>query len=115
MEMHEPYTFLNGLTVADMEDLLEDIQVLPIPQPASSCAWLCPALHCLSPPPHTPPSDPTAHSPSPQVYMELEQGKNVDFWRDMTTITEDEIAKLRKLEASGKGPGKQRETSSQLL
>lgn len=41
----------------------------------------------------------------PQVYMELEQGKNADFWRDMTTITEDEIAKLRKLEASGKGPG----------
>lgn len=38
--------------------------------------------------------------------MELEQGKNVDFWRDMTTITEDEISKLRKLEASGKGPGK---------
>lgn len=38
--------------------------------------------------------------------MELEQGKNVDFWRDMTIITEDEIAKLRKLEASGKGPGK---------
>lgn len=37
--------------------------------------------------------------------MELEQGKNADFWRDMTTITEDEIAKLRKLEASGKGPG----------
>lgn len=37
--------------------------------------------------------------------MELEQGKNVDFWRDMTTITEDEISKLRKLEASGKGPG----------
>lgn len=37
--------------------------------------------------------------------MELEQGKNADFWRDMTIITEDEIAKLRKLEASGKGPG----------
>ncbi|KAL8177684.1 UNVERIFIED_CONTAM: hypothetical protein K2H54_016298 [Gekko kuhli] len=69
VEMHEPYTFLNGLTVSDMEDLLEDIQ----------------------------------------VYMELEQGKNVDFWRDMTVITEDEIAKLRKLEASGKGPGERRE------
>ncbi|XP_038626641.1 cactin [Tachyglossus aculeatus] len=69
VEMHEPYTFLNGLTVSDMEDLLEDIQ----------------------------------------VYMELEQGKNVDFWRDMTIITEDEISKLRKLEASGKGPGERRE------
>nr|XP_048289716.1 cactin [Myodes glareolus] len=65
VEMQEPYTFLIGLTVADMEDLLEDIQ----------------------------------------VYMDLEQGKNVDFWRNMTSITEDEISKLRKLEASGKGPG----------
>ncbi|XP_015221015.2 splicing factor Cactin [Lepisosteus oculatus] len=69
VEMHEPYTFLNGLTVSDMDDLLEDIK----------------------------------------VYMELEQGKNVDFWRDMTIITEDEISKLRKLEASGKGPGDRRE------
>ncbi|XP_056598836.1 splicing factor Cactin [Triplophysa dalaica] len=69
VEMHEPYTFLNGLTATDMEDLLEDIK----------------------------------------VYMELEQGKNVDFWRDMTTITEDEIGKLRKLETSGKGPGDRRE------
>jgi len=65
VEMHEPYTFLNGLTVTDMDDLLEDIK----------------------------------------IYMELEQGKNVDYWRDMTTITEDEISKLHKLEASGKGPG----------
>ncbi|XP_029561472.1 cactin [Salmo trutta] len=69
VEMHEPYTFLNGLTVTDMDDLLEDIK----------------------------------------VYMELEQGKNVDYWRDMTTITEDEISKLRKLEASGKGPGDRRD------
>ena len=96
VEMHEPYTFLNGLTVADMEDLLEDIQVPPGPAPA--------------PAPRPRPRVP--HRPSPplrtfrlQVYMELEQGKNADFWRDMTTITEDEIAKLRKLEASGKGPG----------
>ncbi|OCU00325.1 cactin [Xenopus laevis] len=69
VEMHEPYTFLNGLTVSDLEDLLEDIQ----------------------------------------IYMELEQGKNVDFWRDMTVITEDEISKLRKLGTSGKGPGERRE------
>ncbi|XP_050002608.1 cactin-like [Alexandromys fortis] len=69
VEVHEPYTFLIGLTVADMEDLLEDIR----------------------------------------VYMDLEQGKNVDFWRDMTSITEDEISKLCKLEASGKGQGERRE------
>lgn len=31
VEMHEPYTFLNGLTVSDMEDLVEDIQVLALP------------------------------------------------------------------------------------
>jgi hypothetical protein len=27
VEMHEPYTYLNGLHVADLEDLLEDIKV----------------------------------------------------------------------------------------
>ena len=25
--MHEPYTYLNGLTTTDLEDLLEDIKV----------------------------------------------------------------------------------------
>lgn len=34
VEMHEPYTFLNGLTVSDMEDLVEDIQV-----PGLSAGW----------------------------------------------------------------------------
>lgn len=33
VEMHEPYTFLNGLTVSDMEDLVEDIQVPALPPP----------------------------------------------------------------------------------
>lgn len=27
VEMHEPYTYLNGLTISDLEDLLEDIKV----------------------------------------------------------------------------------------
>ena len=27
VEMHEPYTYLNGLTIRDLEDLLEDIKV----------------------------------------------------------------------------------------
>lgn len=93
VEMHEPYTFLNGLTVADMEDLLEDIQVTAARPP-----------HSLSAPANVP-CPHLAYVRPAQVYMELEQGKNVDFWRDMTIITEDEIAKLRKLEASGKGPG----------
>lgn len=44
MEMHEPYTFLNGLTVADMEDLLEDIQVRPAvcPTTTTSRPQACP-------------------------------------------------------------------------
>ena len=34
----------------------------------------------------------------------MELGKNVDFWRDMTTIVEDELTNLRKIDpdASGK-------------
>ncbi|XP_055379455.1 splicing factor Cactin [Condylostylus longicornis] len=61
MQMHEPYTFLNGLGVSDLEDLLVDIR----------------------------------------VYIELEKGKNSEFWEDMTTIVEDELQKLKKLELGG--------------
>lgn len=60
IEMHEPYTYLYGLTIVDMEDLLEDIK----------------------------------------VYLELEQGKNTDYWRDIVTVTNDELSKLRKLDNS---------------
>ncbi|KAI8481879.1 hypothetical protein Bbelb_404110 [Branchiostoma belcheri] len=63
VEMHEPYTFLTGLTMTDLEDLVEDIK----------------------------------------VYMELEQGKNADFWKDMTVIAEDELNKLKKLEQTQRG------------
>nr|CAD7425823.1 unnamed protein product [Timema monikensis] len=56
--MHEPYTYLNGLTIKDLEDLIEDIK----------------------------------------VYKELERGKNLDYWNDITVIVEDELHKLRKLE-----------------
>lgn len=47
VEMHEPYTFLNGLTVTDMDDLLEDIKVRSyITFKYKSCVtlflrWLC--------------------------------------------------------------------------
>lgn len=58
VEMHEPYTYLNGLTIKDLEDLIEDIK----------------------------------------VYKELERGKNLDYWNDITVIVEDELHKLRKLE-----------------
>lgn len=58
VEMHEPYTYLNGLTIKDLEDLIEDIK----------------------------------------VYKELERGRNLDYWNDITVIVEDELHKLRKLE-----------------
>lgn len=58
VEMHEPYTYLNGLQIKDLEDLVEDIK----------------------------------------VYQELERGKNLDYWMDITVIVEDELHKLRKLE-----------------
>ncbi|XP_028130459.2 LOW QUALITY PROTEIN: cactin [Diabrotica virgifera virgifera] len=58
VEMHEPYTYLNGLHIKDLEDLVEDIK----------------------------------------VYKELERGKNLDYWNDITVIVEDELQKLRKLE-----------------
>lgn len=62
VEMHEPYTYLYGLTIQDLEDLLEDIK----------------------------------------VYLELEEGKNADYWRDIITVTQDELAKLRKLDTSSR-------------
>uniref|UniRef100_A0A0B7AJL8 Splicing factor Cactin n=1 Tax=Arion vulgaris TaxID=1028688 RepID=A0A0B7AJL8_9EUPU len=62
IEMHEPYSYLYGLTIRDLEDLLEDIK----------------------------------------VYLELEEGKNADYWRDIITVTQDELAKLRKRDPSGR-------------
>lgn len=58
VEMHEPYTYLNGLATQDLEDLIEDIK----------------------------------------VYKELERGKNLDYWHDITVIVEDELHKLRKMQ-----------------
>ena len=49
-----------GLTITDLEDLLEDIK----------------------------------------VYLELEQGKNTEYWRDIVTVTEDELLKLKKLDST---------------
>ncbi|XP_060073611.1 splicing factor Cactin-like [Ylistrum balloti] len=60
IEMHEPYTYLYGLTIPDLDDLLEDIK----------------------------------------VYLELEEGKNADYWRDIITVTKDELNKLKKLDTS---------------
>ncbi|XP_055956096.1 splicing factor Cactin isoform X2 [Patella vulgata] len=62
IEMHEPYTYLYGLTITDLEDLLEDIK----------------------------------------VYLELEQGKNADYWRDIITVSQDELNKLRKLDTTSR-------------
>lgn len=47
VEMHEPYTFLNGLTATDMEDLLEDIKVCVRERERNNrlTLWLVQALH----------------------------------------------------------------------
>ncbi|GAB6028533.1 hypothetical protein CHUAL_002680 [Chamberlinius hualienensis] len=62
IEMLEPYACLNGLSIHDLEDLLEDIK----------------------------------------VYMELEKGKNLDYWNDITIIVEEELYKLRKADTANK-------------
>jgi hypothetical protein len=66
VEMHEPSTYLNGLTIRDLEDLLADIKVYT------------------------------------DLVQQQKSGKNLQnydeqYWKDITTITEDELAKLRKL------------------
>lgn len=38
-----------------------------------------------------------------KVYLELEEGKNADYWRDIITVTNDELSKLRKLDNTQKG------------
>lgn len=40
-----------------------------------------------------------------QVYMELEKGKNLDYWNDITILVEDELQKLRKLERQSEFEG----------
>lgn len=37
------------------------------------------------------------------VYKELEQGKNAEYWRDITTIVEDELHALRRVDVGSKG------------
>lgn len=60
--MHEPYHYLNGLGIRDLEDLLADVRVY-------------------------------------QSLGKIEQ--NDEYWRDLTTIAEEELAKLRKLQREG--------------
>ena len=42
-----------------------------------------------------------------KVYVELEEGKNVEFWKDMTVIAEDELMKLKKITPEGQGKAHQ--------
>ena len=37
------------------------------------------------------------------MYLELEQGKNEEYWRDIVTVTEDELAKLKRLDSNTRG------------
>jgi hypothetical protein len=38
-----------------------------------------------------------------KVYMDLEQGRHLDFWKDITVVCETELHKLRKAESSMAG------------
>ncbi|VDK25450.1 unnamed protein product [Taenia asiatica] len=40
------------------------------------------------------------------VYMELEKGQNVEYWRDMTVIVEDELRRLKQDEDAEGGGGR---------
>lgn len=35
--------------------------------------------------------------------MQLEKGRNAEYWRDITTVVEDELHKLRRLEGGACG------------
>ena len=38
------------------------------------------------------------------MYMEMEkEEKNIEFWRDITIITEEELSKLRKIDPNTRG------------
>ncbi|GAA49403.1 hypothetical protein CLF_103019 [Clonorchis sinensis] len=37
------------------------------------------------------------------VYMQLEKGRNAEYWRDITTVAEDELNKLRRAENDSAG------------
>ncbi|VEL21491.1 unnamed protein product [Protopolystoma xenopodis] len=79
IDILEPTQFLLGLTVEDLEDLLEDIKI---------------------------------------VYMELEKGRNADYWRDITIVAEDELRKLRQasgLSSSNRSDGRTSATISQAV
>ena len=67
VEMHEPSTYLNGLTIRDLEDLLADIRVY------------------------------TDLLQQQQKSGTKSQQYDQQYWQDITTITDDELAKLRKL------------------
>ncbi|CAF3340899.1 unnamed protein product, partial [Rotaria sp. Silwood2] len=62
----EPSTYLNGLTIHDLEDLLADIRVY------------------------------TEKEQQQEVRIKLHK-YDVEYWQDITTITSDELSKLRKL------------------
>ncbi|XP_054164325.1 splicing factor Cactin-like [Oppia nitens] len=55
-DLIEPYMYLNGLRINDLDDLVEDIK----------------------------------------VYMTLDSDKNIDFWKDLQIIVDDELNKLKK-------------------
>jgi hypothetical protein len=79
VDLHEPYTYLAGLRVEDLEDLIEDIKVSK-------------TSHCQS--------DSDRSIIVFKVYQELERGENEIFWEDMKIVVHDELAKLRLANAA---------------
>ncbi len=66
VELHEPSTYLNGLNIRDLEDLLADIRVY------------------------------TDLQQQQQQKTGVRSHYDKQYWQDITTITEDELSKLRK-------------------
>ena len=102
IEMHEPYMYLNGLSIQDYEDLVEDIKVRIISasryQHFGNLRKFGESLFSFS-------SAYFIVKSIFQVYMELERGKNLDYWNDVTILVEDELRKSKKLKKQAEFEG----------
>ena len=79
--MHEPYTYLTGLTTEDLEDLLVDIRVYQrLEKGCNADYWQVPGTH--------------------RLHLDFGQFSNlIHAFQDITVIVEDELHKLRKLDS----------------
>ena len=85
--MNEPYFYLIGLTLVDLEDLVADIKVNfnLFGIFVKKLSFINSKLLYI------------------QIYMELEkESNNLDYWNDLMVIVEDEVRALRKVEQTQK-------------